>query len=268
MSFSRVKTLMKKTCLLSATNGPLSGAAVAGPGYRTLTLYWGTIQRVNPPETVCHWEPPPAAKVFWRTWVSRRSLLCIVRAVGVVVIGASAQKTPTAPTAHAQILQQCQTPLLSQCLTSPKILLTMPHYLIRAAKLVAPVPKISSSAWRRCAPEELWEGVTRIWSLVLQWCSRRRRHWRHCGALRSSMAMVGWQNHHPTKICCPSPVVRVAAILVAALSAHPVWKSVNLIGLTTSAAACIWRTWISSQAKWMKSQNKTAEMSSALMKTW
>lgn len=185
LSFTRAKTLMKKTCLLSATNGPLSGAAGVGPGYRTLTVCWETTERVSPPGTACLWEPLPAARVFWRTSVSRRSLLCTVRAAEAVVIGASAQRTLTAPTALAQILQQCQTLLLSQCLTSPKKSLTTAHYLISMARQAASVPKTSWSAWRRCAPEELWEGVVRRWSSALLCCSRRPRHWKLCGALRS-----------------------------------------------------------------------------------
>lgn len=49
VSLQRVKTLMKMTCLPSATNGPLSGAAAAGPGYRTSTAFWRTTRRLSPP---------------------------------------------------------------------------------------------------------------------------------------------------------------------------------------------------------------------------
>lgn len=104
----RVKTLMKKTFLLSATNGPLSGAAAVGPDYRTLTACWKTTERVSAPEMVCLWKIPPAAKVFWRTSASRTSPLCTVRAVAK---RASALRTPN--------LQPCQTLHLSQCLTRP-----------------------------------------------------------------------------------------------------------------------------------------------------
>ena len=185
LSFHRVKTLMKKTCLLSVTNGPLSGAAGAGPGYRTLTVCWKITEKFSPPGTACLWEPPPAVRVFWQTSASRRSHPCTAKAAAGAATGASAQRTRTAPTAPAQILQQCQTLLPSQCLTSPKKSLTMAHYLISTARQAASVPKTSWSAWRHCALEELWEGGVRRWWSALRCCSTRPRLWRRCGVSRS-----------------------------------------------------------------------------------
>lgn len=130
LSFPRVKTLMKTTCLQSVINGPLSGAAGVGPGYRTSTLCFGSTERARFPRTASPWEPPPAVRVFWRTSVSRRFLLCTAKAVQEAVIGVSVQRTLTALTAFSQILPQCQTALLSRCLTYPKNFLTMAPYLI------------------------------------------------------------------------------------------------------------------------------------------
>lgn len=107
----RVKTLMKKTFLPSATNGPLSGVAVVGPDYRTSTVCWKTMRTVSPAGMACLWEIPPAAKAFWRTSVSQRSAPCTVRAAVAAARGASVPRTLNP--------QPCQTRHLSQCLTTP-----------------------------------------------------------------------------------------------------------------------------------------------------
>lgn len=112
----RVKTQMKKTCLRSVTNGPSSGAAGGGPGWRTLTRS-SAGRRARAPWRAWHWRTRPAVRAYWRSWASLRSPPCTVRAAEAARAGVwqpPIVRPQTALTARNGTMQKPQS-----CLTPP-----------------------------------------------------------------------------------------------------------------------------------------------------